>query len=256
MSDRNAKRKKNLKRKKARSLSRPVKSNFFSSQKNKDGSPIVIQRFTYNITREPLNPASEEIFSDLDQKNYAEAFESLRDGRAKAAIPIFQELLVRYPKAGRLYNNLAACFERLGEIDRAEEMIKMNYNTNPTYLFGRLDYANFCVNHDAIEEVPKIFNGLYDLKLLYPERDTFHIMEVIAFNKFMALYFALINRTETAMIYAKILMSLSPDDPMLFKLIALMKPRVTENFLQGKSFFDADPREIRDEILQQQLLQP
>jgi tetratricopeptide (TPR) repeat protein len=256
MSDRNAKRKQKLKKKKAKSLKRSVKSDFFAIQKNKDGSPNVLHRITYNITEEPLTPASEQIFSDLDQKKYAEAFESLRDGRAKAAIPIFQELLVSYPKAGRLYNNLAACYESLGEMDKSEEMIKINYNTNPTYLFGRLDYANYCVNHDAIDEVPKIFNGLYDLKLLYPERDTFHIMEVLAFNRFMALYFALINRTETAMMYAKILMSLSPCDPILFKLISLIRPRVTENFVQGKGFFDTDSRKIKDEILQHQVLQP
>ena len=45
-----------------------------------------------------------------------------------------------------------------------------------------------------IDKIPELLQNKYDFRLLYPEKATFHIQEILAFNFALGKYFAL--RTE------------------------------------------------------------
>ena len=49
----------------------------------------------------------------------------------------------------------------------------------PDYLFGRLAYARDCLERGDLDKVSEIFEGKFDLKLLYPDRERFHVSEVL-----------------------------------------------------------------------------
>ena len=48
-----------------------------------------------------------------------------------------------------------------------------------------------------------MFNNHYDLKAVFPEREVFHISEVVSFNAIMCLYFVKKNDICSAYIYRK-----------------------------------------------------
>jgi len=248
MSDRDVKRKKKLKKKQAKLLRHQLNSRNPLKPRGENRVSDTIKLISYNITEEPLLPPTEQRITGLDQERYQKAFYYLQDKRAEEAIPIYEDLLARYPGAGRLYNNLAECYFMVGEKNKAEELIKRNYVTNPKYLFGRIDYANYCMNHGKIEEVSIIFENLFDLKLLYPERDTFHIMEVKAFCIFMVKYFAQTKNIDTALMFLQILDSIDPDGETSLDLLPLVFSNVLENFKKTMALFPADPRKSRKEF--------
>lgn len=66
-------------------------------------------------------------------------------------------------------------------------------------------YAEMLLDQDRADEVPAVFNGQYQLKGVYPERDTFHISELSAFNTVMADYFYDTGNLYMANLYIKML---------------------------------------------------
>ncbi len=73
---------------------------------------------------------------------------------------------------------LSIAYSSIGEDDKAEVIIKKNYEQNPDYLFAKCNYAEICFHRGQIEKIPEIFNNKFDLKLLYPKRKRFHISEL------------------------------------------------------------------------------
>jgi hypothetical protein len=41
------------------------------------------------------------------------------------------------------YNYLSVAYSKVGDIEKAEEITKINIQKNPDYLFARLNYAEF-----------------------------------------------------------------------------------------------------------------
>jgi len=58
--------------------------------------------------------------------------------------------------------------------------------------------------------VSEIFAGKYELQLLYPERERFHISEVMGFYTVMAWYFHARGKREQAETYYKLLRQIDP----------------------------------------------
>ncbi len=83
---------------------------------------------------------------------------------------------------------------------------------NPDYLFSKLNYAEICLKEGNYEKVPEILEGKYDLKSLYPERDLFHITEVVYFMGVVGTCFAIMDMEEQARVYYNSLKKLAPDD--------------------------------------------
>ena len=58
-----------------------------------------------------------------------------------AAIQRLEPLLEKFPSTPMLLNWLAAAYSNLGRSDKADELIRLNYERNPDYLFARANYA-------------------------------------------------------------------------------------------------------------------
>ncbi|MBN1935009.1 MAG: hypothetical protein JW934_10110 [Anaerolineae bacterium] len=63
-----------------------------------------------------------------------------------------------------------------------------NYRRNPDYLFARLNYAELFLRRGDYERVAEILEHKFDLKLLYPRRNRFHVSEVSNFIGLVGLY--------------------------------------------------------------------
>jgi hypothetical protein len=71
----------------------------------------------------------------------------------------------------------------------------LNFKKYPDYLFARLNYASILLLKGKFKEIPKLFNSKFDLKQFCPNRDTFHISEVLSFHKGCGLSVRLVKKT-------------------------------------------------------------
>ena len=58
---------------------------------------------------------------------------------------------------------------------------------------------------EKTEKIPEVFDNKFELQSIYPERDEFHISEVLAFFSIMCRYFTAIDELTTANVYGDLL---------------------------------------------------
>ncbi len=133
----------------------------------------------------------------------------------KQAIKELLPLKASYPKAPVLYNYLSAAYGALGDSKTSEALVVENYQQTPDYLFAKINYAQICINQGQFEQIPVIFNNKYNLKMLYPDRNIFHISEFESFTGVMCAYFCSIGDTKTARIFLDSLISTEPRSDMI-----------------------------------------
>lgn len=193
-----------------------------------------LEYIDYEITDEPL---AEPAFSRLPE-NVKDQIQEFYDGaifqRPKEVIATLQPLIERYPEVPQLYNYLHNAYRLLGDRTNAERVLKETLQRFPDYLFGRISYASACLHRGEPEKVPEIFGGKYELKLLYPERDRFHISEVLGFYATMAWYFHEQGERSRAEAYYKLLQQLDPSDHNTRFVKRLLYPSRLRKWLSDK----------------------
>ncbi|ADE15867.1 hypothetical protein Nhal_2801 [Nitrosococcus halophilus Nc 4] len=170
-----------------------------------------LQIISYEITDEPMpGPAYERLPKSVKDQLDRIYHEVLLQ-KPKEAIAILQPLIEQYPDVPQLYNCLHSAYQVLGDRGNAQRMLKETLERFPDYLFGRIAYATDCLQQGEPEKVPEIFDGHYELKLLYPKRKLFHISEVRGFYSVMAWYFHTQGETSRAETYYELMRQLDPD---------------------------------------------
>lgn len=107
-------------------------------------------------------------------------------------------LIVKYPKIPMLKNYLSVAYNMRGNIQKAREVNQWIMTEHPDYLFARLNYAHTCIEEGTLDKVPEILGEAMEIKQLYPERDVFHLVEVMAFLSLAVRYFAATENLELA----------------------------------------------------------
>ena len=128
----------------------------------------------------------------------------------KKAIIELERLIERYPYIPQFYNYLANAYLNIGEFEKSESIVLESYDKFPDYLFSKLNYAQYCIDKEEYNEIPKIFNNKFDLKLLYPRRKKFHISEVVQFAGVIGYYHAKIGDNQAAELFYNMLRKLAP----------------------------------------------
>lgn len=169
----------------------------------------------YNITYEPINShikIPEEIAEEVEELFYKS------QERPEEAIERLETLIKEFPFIPLFYNYLSVAYSRIGNHEKAAKVSEINYKKNPTYLFAKLNYAEICIQKGELEKIPVIFNNKFEIKALYPERNEFHITEVVGFWGVIGIYFACLGYTDQAWVYHKNLKELAPEHPYTKKL--------------------------------------
>ncbi|MCP5088314.1 MAG: hypothetical protein GY952_16100 [Rhodobacteraceae bacterium] len=131
--------------------------------------------------------------------------------KPKEALGVLKPLIEQYPDVRQLYNYLHIAYQKLGDQTNAQRVLQETLERFPDYLFGRIAYATDCLQRGEAEKVPEIFEGKYELKLLYPERKRFHISEVLGFYSVMAWYFHTQGEPSRAATYYELMRQLDPE---------------------------------------------
>jgi tetratricopeptide (TPR) repeat protein len=169
---------------------------------------------SYTITDEPIRNSKADKLPQLVIDQLDDIF-NLLSSNPQQAIEQLLVLKKAYPKAPKLYNFLSVAYMNMGNKEAAWDLIFENYRQNPDYLFAKINYAQLCLDKGEFEKIPLIFDNKFDLKLLYPHRNTFHITEFAGFTGVLCVYYCRIGERDTAQILFKSLKKVAPDSPMV-----------------------------------------
>ncbi len=168
-----------------------------------------VQVVTYEITDAPI---LDREYKRLPQE-VKEAINRLHDlsqKRPSKAIPELLDWIDRHPNVPTFYNYLSVAYTLSGHRDKAEAAIEDNFRRNPDYLFARVHYGELCLTRRDYDRIPEIFDRKFDLKLLYPKRNKFHVSEVVGFMGLLGVYFFETGQRETAEKYYDMLNQIDP----------------------------------------------
>ncbi len=191
----------------------------------------------YNITNDPnfldkQNGITPELSKYLDRY-----YQMAIDGK-KSSLPKILSAIEKYPNIAKLKNFLSVLYSQLGDMQKSYEINHRIIAEHPDYLFGKINLAHEFYFKQEYNKMAEILGETFDLHALYPHRDTFHINEVVSFQKCAVLYFAAIGKIEDAEIRYELMNELAPDSQdteSVFKQLTLARMKVGMEKLQKEN---------------------
>ncbi|WP_305909423.1 hypothetical protein Q9L42_005555 [Methylomarinum sp. Ch1-1] len=144
--------------------------------------------------------------------------------KPKQAIAELEALLTRHPDVPKLYNFLAAAHGVVGHRGKVRELAEEAYRRFPDYLFSKINYAQVQLDKGEFKAIPDVFEHKFDLKLLYPDRDVFHVSEFISFNAVLCVYYCYAGEKDLAKMLYDNLLEVAPESPMIAYARSFLKP--------------------------------
>lgn len=191
-----------------------------SRQTRRRNKSDVVSR--YIITNQPVIDKRDNLSPALD--NTLEKIYHDISSNPNRAIAELEALLEKHPDAPKLYNFLAAAHGRLGHRDKVRELAQDAYRRFPDYLFAKVNYAQVLLDRGEYEAIPAIFEHKFDLQLLYPDRDVFHVSEFIGFNAVLCAYYCYAGQKDLAKRLYDNLLEVGRDSPMAGYAHSFLKP--------------------------------
>lgn len=161
----------------------------------------------------------------------------------KRVIPMLYDCIEKYPKIPQFKNYLMVYYSLKGNKKKIHELNEIINKKHPEYLFGKLSLANELIDRKEYDSVPEILGKDFELKLLYPDRQEFHIKEVESFLKTSIRYFIGVKNVIAAKSRLKILKDLIPELP----IIAIYEEQITKLLIDKgqKITEEADERNVK-----------
>lgn len=138
--------------------------------------------------------------SEVDLKRFLAVHERI-ESDPKAARREVESLRVLYPHHPDILNLLTFLLLKRRKLRKAQELMVENYTHNPDHLLVKINYADYCIRKKWLEEIPEIFHETFDLRLLYPKRNAFHLSEYRGFVVMMGFYHLAKGEREAAESY-------------------------------------------------------
>lgn len=162
------------------------------------------------ITCEPVKTDwTKQIPKEVD-KQLQELY-GLVKTKPKEAIDRLVVLKDKYPTVPILYNYLSIAYSSSNQHKKAQEITQENYKNNPRYLFAKINYAEICLHNGMVDLIPDIFENKFDLKMLYPHRNTFHISEAAGFFGVLGMYWHKKGMSDLANLAYDVLQKIVPN---------------------------------------------
>ncbi len=136
----------------------------------------------------------------------------------KEALPKLAALKNKHPDLPEIANVLTFAHIQCKEFLKAEKLIKETYERHPDYLFAKINYADQLLRKGKWKLVPPVFNSVFDLKTLCPDRKTFHYSEARGFFAVMGFYHLSAKQKTKAQEYYHLAMKIDPCHPCVIAL--------------------------------------
>ncbi len=192
------------------------------------------QLISYEISNAPLEDTAYDRLPESVKDELERLYDLLRK-KPKEAVSLLLPLIERYPDIPQLYNYLYSAYQLLHEQANAQRILDEMLERFPDYLFGRLAHARNYLERGDLDKVSEIFEGKFDLKLLYPDRERFHTSEVLNFGSTMAWYFHAKGDRNRAEMYYNLLQQIDPEHEATRFVKQLLHPSPIATWLRKLS---------------------
>lgn len=150
------------------------------------------------------------------KEEIAELFYSVQK-KPSSQISNIQELIEKYPDI-QIFQAFLLLAYIMEDDPKAIEIATSLGKKYPDYMFGKIGYIESCILKGEFESVQKYVDDKYDFRMLFPEKGSFHIFEVLHFHFTMGRYFALTGQAEMANSYVKEIKSFDEESGLIKKL--------------------------------------
>lgn len=147
------------------------------------------------------------------------------------------KLINKHPKNPQFKNLLTSYYISTNQEEKAYTLNRKTLELHPNYFFAKLNLANEYINKEEYHKIKEILGENFDLKALYPDRDTFHISEVMSMLKFGVMYHAYLREFEHAESMIERMKKIDEDD---------FEVENAENLLTQQLFLAAQERNAEE----------
>jgi len=206
-----------------------------------DNNPTGIRRFKgpdgrerceleYEIIEGPLPDATPDL--PLEVERQYDQLHDLTINEPTKAVPRLEPLVAKYPQLAVLMNWLACSYAATGRQAEADALNERLWREHPDYLFARIARADAHLSKGELDQVPVALGG-FDLKLIYPHRNVFHISEAVALWSVICQWLFRRGEFDRAEFYLEQIANIAPDDPAVETLKDMMVPYVLEKAVKS-----------------------
>ena len=169
---------------------------------------ITTYKISYSTDYQDKKYGVNETIKDL----LADIYPDIEKGK-QSTIKKLHRLCKKYHRVPHFKNYLSSAYANAGLEKQARKINEWILEKHPDYLFGKINRANFLIFNGEAEKIPEVLGKEMELGALYPDRDEFHIDEVLSFYLAALRYYVEIGDMESAQIRYKLLSELDPDSP-------------------------------------------
>lgn len=189
-----------------------------------------LRTVTYRITNEPIGESAFDAMPKAVIDECSVLYESLMANRnVKRIIVRLQQLSADYPDVCQFYNWLYVGYTYTQNTEKALSILHATIEKFPDYLFGKISLARHYLDNGEPDRVPEVFGNKLELKFLYPDRDVFHVTEVLNFYYIIARYLIVKDAHSLAQNCLDILKNVDPKSDQARHIESLLHPTVPES---------------------------
>jgi flagellar biosynthesis regulator FlbT len=151
----------------------------------------------FNITDEPLEAHN---YNEKEQNILSRYYNLTQKPKVrKDIIPGLEKAVKEHPHIPALKNYLYTTYTLHKEKDKAKKILEETLAAHPDYFFGKVNLACEYLIENDFDKVEEIMGQVGNIKSMYPDRDVFHISEIISYEKFAIDYFIAKHQAEEAL---------------------------------------------------------
>ena len=170
----------------------------------------------------------------MQEINSLQALYVLAEISPKKALKDTLDFYEKHPSIPEVISLLTYIYIRKRKIKKAEKLIQESFEKNPHHLISRINYADQCLRKKDLKTIDSIFNGIYELDKLYPEKKCFHVTEFRSFMLLMGRLSLFNNNKERAILYHYLARSVDQKHPGTIALGKKIYKRTLIQRIKGK----------------------
>lgn len=137
--------------------------------------------------------------------------------KPSAQISKILELVEKYPDI-QIFQGYLLMAYILEEDARALDVAVSLNKKYPDFMLGKIGFVESCLHRNELDSIPGFLDEKYDFKDIFPQRGSFHIVEVLHFYFSLGRFFALTGQADLAKSYYKEIKTFDEESALLKKL--------------------------------------
>ncbi len=184
-------------------------------KRSKEGEPKPV-----SYTDEPIEEKNLSLMPQREKRKLWDIYGRLptKGKDYERDLAVLFALREKYPRVPCIYNYISVIYQNTGQTEKLMDILKEITGKFPDYLFGKTALAEVYIQNNYLRGIPPILNHQFELPLLYPERELFHVSEVRAFYAVVGMYHAGNNHLARAFRCYYLLEELNPDHALTLRL--------------------------------------